>query len=67
MSIVQTTKMNGLKLDEYIRYILESIDNIKVSEIDSLLPFYKNLPNYLKYNRKSLDKKRQLILGFLVG
>ncbi len=55
MSIVQTAKMNGLKPDEYIKYVLESIDNVKTSEIDSLLPFNKKLPDYLKYNKNCLD------------
>ena len=55
MSIVQTAKMNGIKPDEYIKYVLELIDNTKTSDIDRLLPFNKNLPDYLKYNRKSLD------------
>lgn len=55
MTIVQTAKMNLLKPDEYIKYVLEHIDNIKISELDSLLPFAKELPDYLKYKRKDLD------------
>ncbi len=55
MSIVQTAKINGIKPDEYIKYVLELIDNTKTSEIDKLLPFDKNLPDYLKYNKKFLD------------
>ena len=55
MSIVQTAKMNLIKLDEYIKYVLERIDNIKISELDSLLPFNKDLPTSLKYDKKDID------------
>jgi len=47
--------MKGLKSNEYIKYVLESIDTINANVIDTLLSFDKNLPNYLKYNRKFLD------------
>ena len=50
MSVVQTAKMNLLKPDEYIKYVLENIDNTKASEIDKLLPFNVDLPKYLKYD-----------------
>ena len=40
--------MNCLKLDKYIKYNLESIDTIKISRIDTLLPFDTNLIDYLK-------------------
>ena len=55
MSIVQTAKMNLIKPDEYIKYILERIDDIKISDLDSLLPFSKELPLSLKYDTKDLD------------
>lgn len=55
MSIVQTAKMNLIKPDKYIKYVLERIDNIKISELDSLLPFNKDLPTSLKYDKKGLD------------
>ena len=55
MSIVQTAKMNLLKPDEYIRYVLERIDDTKTSDIDSLLPFSSSIPNELKYSKKDLD------------
>ncbi len=55
MSVVQTAKMNLLKPDEYIKYVLERIDNIKHDDLDKLLPFAKELPDNLKYNRKDLD------------
>ncbi len=55
MSIVQSAKINLLKPDEYIKYVLERIDDIKQKDIDELLPFAKDLPDYLKYNKRDLD------------
>ena len=55
MSIVQTAKMNLIKPDEYIKYVLEKIDDIPNSLLDNLLPFSKEIPDYLKYKRKDLD------------
>ena len=55
MSIVQTAKMNLIKPDEYIKYVLENIDDIKISDLDTLLPFNKDLPTSLKYDKKDLD------------
>lgn len=56
MSIVQTAKMNLIKPDEYIKYVLDRIDDCNISKLDSLLPFNKELPSYLKYKNKNLDK-----------
>ncbi len=55
MSIIQTAKINMLKPDEYIKYVLERIDDIKQKDIDELLPLGKDLPDYLKYNKIDLD------------
>lgn len=55
MSIVQTAKINLVKPDEYIKYVLERIDDMKASDINSLLPFADELPENLKYKRKDLD------------
>ena len=52
--LVQTTKMNLLKPDEHIRYVLERIDSTKPSNIDILLPFSLSIPNELKYSKKDL-------------
>ena len=54
MSIVQTAKQNLVKPDEYIKFILERIDDIKTSELDSILPFSKTLPSYLKYKNNDI-------------
>lgn len=55
MSIVQTAKINLVKPDEYIKYVLERIDDTKISELDKLLPFSKEIPEQLRYKRKDLD------------
>ena len=55
MSIVQTAKMNLIKPDEYIKCVLENIDDIKISNSDTFLPFSKDLPTSLKYDKKDLD------------
>lgn len=55
MSIVQTAKMNLVKPDEYIKYVLERIDDTKLSDLDALLPFNSDLPNSIKYEKKDLD------------
>ena len=44
-SIMQTAKANGLISEQYISYCLENIGRI---QIDDLLPWSKNLPDYLK-------------------
>lgn len=58
--ILQTAKMNCLKLDKYIKYNLESIDNIKISRKDTLLPFDTNLIDYLKTIENPKIKKENL-------
>lgn len=55
MSIVQTAKMNFLKPDEYIKYVLERIDDTKISELSNLLPINLDLPEYLKYKRSDIN------------
>ena len=54
MSIVQTAKQNLVKPDEYIKFVLERIDDIKTSELDSILPFSKTLPSYLIYKNNDI-------------
>jgi transposase len=46
-SIVQTARANGLKVEQYLKYV---IDNIKVKNIADLLPWSINLPKELKIN-----------------
>lgn len=55
MSIVQTAKMNLIKPDEYIEYVLTKIDDIKTNEINKLLPWSNDLPQSLKYEKKDLE------------
>ena len=54
MSIVQTAKQNLVKPDEYIKFILERIDDIKTSKLDYILPFSKTLHSYLKYKNNDI-------------
>jgi hypothetical protein len=55
MSIVQTAKMNLLKPDEYIKYVLERIENTKISKLENLLPTNLDLPEYLRYKRSDIN------------
>ena len=45
LTIIQTAKANGLKVEEYLTYLLENVDKIDVNE---LLPWSKTLPTNLK-------------------
>ena len=56
MSIVQTAKMNLLKPDEYIKYVLERIENTKISKLENLLPTNLDLPEYLRYKRSDINQ-----------
>ena len=44
-SIVQTARANGLNVELYLKYAIESIDKVP---IEDLLPWSKNLPDNLK-------------------
>ena len=44
-SIVQTARANGLKVEEYIKYLIENIDKV---ELEKLLPWHKDLPDKLR-------------------
>ena len=44
-SIVQTARANGLKVEEYIKYLIENIDKV---ELEKLLPCHKDLPDKLR-------------------
>ena len=44
-SIVQTARANGLKVEEYIKYLIENIDKV---ELEKLLPWHKDLPDELR-------------------
>lgn len=42
--VVQTAKANGLKSEQYLKYIIEKINK---KDIDDLLPWSNNLPKEL--------------------
>lgn len=56
MSIIQTAKANLIKPDEYIKYILERLDETKQSEIKTLLPWSDKIPETIKYSKKDTEK-----------
>jgi len=47
-SIIETAKENNLRLFEYLKYIFETLPNISISAIDSLLPWSDSLPQCCK-------------------
>ena len=55
MSIAQTAKMNLLKPDKYIEYVLERIDDTSTSLLNTLSPTNKNLPQELKYKKEDAE------------
>lgn len=50
-TIVQTARSNGLKVEQYLKYIIE---NIKKKDIEELLPWSTDLPEYLKITTKDI-------------
>ena len=56
MSIIQTAKANLIKPDEYIKYVLERLDETKQSEIKTLLPWSDKIPETIKYSKKDTEK-----------
>ena len=47
-SIVQTARANGLRVEQYLKYVIE---NIKTKDISKLLPWSLNLPQDLKIKK----------------
>ena len=47
MSIVQTAKENCLDVEKYLAYVLDKINNIRMSELKDLLPYSNKLPKEL--------------------
>ena len=47
-SIVQTSRANGLKSEEYLTYVIK---NINTKDINSLLPWSDKLPKKLLINK----------------
>ncbi len=43
-SIIETAKENGLKPFEYLRFLLETLPNIKTQSIDDLMPWSNTIP-----------------------
>ena len=52
MSIVQTAKENCLDVEKYLAYVLNKINNTKMSELKDLLPYSNKLPKELIVNTK---------------
>lgn len=44
-SIVQTAKVNWLRVEQYLKYVIEMIEKLS---IENLLPWSDKLPNELK-------------------
>ena len=44
-SIVQTARANGLKVEEYLKYLNQNIDKV---ELEKRLPWHKDLPDELR-------------------
>lgn len=51
-SIVQTARANGVKVEEYLKYIIENIDNV---ELEKLLPWHKDLPDELRIHPEVVE------------
>ena len=52
-SIVESARANNLKVEYYLNYVFNSLSNIDILTEDDyrkLLPYSKNIPNYLKSN-----------------
>ena len=47
-SIVQTARGNGLKVEQYLKYVIE---NIQKKPLDSLLTWSNEIPDSLKINK----------------
>ena len=50
-SIVQTARGNGVKVEEYLKYIIENIDKIP---LEKLLPWHKDLPDELRIHPEDI-------------
>lgn len=51
-SIVQTARANGVKVEEYLKYIIENIDKV---ELEKLLPWHKDLPDELRIHPEDVE------------
>lgn len=57
-SIIETAKANGLVAFNYLTYLFEKLPNIDLEnyeELDALLPWSKNLPDYLRPKTESSE------------
>jgi len=52
-SIIETAKENGLNPFQYIKYLLETLPNSKASDLDNLLPWSPDLPDWCRTPAKS--------------
>ena len=56
-SIIETAKENNLNPFQYIKFLLEKLPNSKVSDLDGLLPWSENLPDYCRVPAKASNIK----------
>ena len=57
-SIIETAKENNLHPFHYIKYLLETLPNIKTSELETLLPWSSSLPDCCRAPVKvAMDKR----------
>ena len=57
-SIMETSKENGLKPYEYIKFLLEKLPSARTSELEALLPWSESLPDYCRMPVKPVPEKR---------
>jgi transposase len=55
-SVIETAKENELKPYQYLRYLFEKMPNITISQIDDLLPWSPNLPEYIRNSKPILPR-----------
>jgi transposase len=56
-SLVETAKENNLNTREYIKHLLEKLPSAKTSDLESLLPWSENIPDYCRVPVKVSNTK----------
>ena len=56
-SLVETAKENHLNPREYLKYLLEILPSAKTSELESLLPWSKSIPDHIRVPIKASNIK----------
>ena len=55
-SIVNTAKMNGLKVYEYLNWVFERIRNCDFNKMEDLVPWSEKIPEYVRIGGEKSDK-----------